>query len=340
MLLQAQHRHKPATPPAPPATVQASTDVEKIFIGQPIHLKLEATVPDHTEFSWPDIDSLPHFEQLDSGRFDTVVLPGARTYRESLTFTSWDSGAWVIPRLSFEAGGKKVFTDSIRILVDYTKDSAKDFHDIKDIIEVPNPFERWFGWIVAGFTLVSLALVVWMVRKKKLLRLWVPGAPAVRLSPYEDALRQLDELRRQQLPEAGKFKVHYSRLGEILREYLLRRLGISSFAETSEELIGEMRRRELLPVVLYDAVSEALRMSDFVKFAKYQPGVTESAQHFDTVRAAVESMEQRERTEEEGRATEGQERRGTDGGERPGTDGGARRGTDGGENKVTVKQSK
>lgn len=330
MLLQAQRRHKPATPLAPPATVHASTDVEKIFIGQPMRLTLEATVPDHVEFAWPEIDSLAHFEQLDSGKFDTVVLPGARTFRESLTFTSWDSGAWSIPRLAFEAGGKKVYTDSIRIAVDYTKDSAKDFHDIKDIIEVPNPFERWFGWIVAGFTLLSLALVVWLVRKKKLLRLWVPGVTAVRLSPYEDALRQLDELLRQQLPEAGKFKAHYSRLGEILREYLLRRLGISSFAETSEELIGEIRRRELLPVVLYDAVAEALRMSDFVKFAKYQPGVAESGQHFDTVRAAIESMEQRERTEEERRVSGEQERRG--GGEE------GRRGGDQ-ENKVMSKQS-
>ncbi len=283
--------------------MQASTDVQKIFIGEPIRLTLEATVPDNVPFVWPVLDSMTHFERLDSGRIDTTVLPGERTYRQSVTVTSWDSGSWAIPRLAFMAGGKKVFSDSIRINVDYTRDSTKDYHDIKDIIEVPNPFARYFGWIVAGFTLISLALVVWLVRQKKLVQLFVPRA-VVRLSPYEEALQQLDELSRQQLPEAGKFKMHYSRLGEILREYLLRRLGISSFAETSEELIGEIRRHGLLPPVVYEALAEALRMSDFVKFAKYLPGISESARHYDAVRASIESMEQRERSEEERRKTD------------------------------------
>ena len=300
MLVHAQRQHVDRS--SPPATVQASTDVQKIFIGQPIRLTLEASVPDKVPFVWPDIDSMTHFERLDSAaRLDTTVLPGARTYRQTFTVTSWDSGSWSIPRFTFLAGGKKVFSDSIRIAVDYTRDSSKDFHEIKDIVEVPNPFSRYFGWIVAGFTLISLALVVWLVRKKKLLQLWVPRGEVVRLSPYQEALQQLDELNRQQLPEAGKFKAHYSRLGEILREYLLRRLGISTHAETSEELIGEISGHALLPPVLFDALAEALRMSDFVKFAKYMPGVTESERHYDAVRSAIESMEQRERSEEERR---------------------------------------
>jgi hypothetical protein len=311
VVLFAQRKH--GLPSAPPAMVQASTDVQKIFIGQPIRLTLEATVPDKTPFAWPVLDSMAHFEKLDSGKVDTTVLPGARTYRQSFTVTSWDSGSWAIPRVAFLAGGKKVFSDSIRIAVDYTKDSTKDFHDIKDIIEVPNPFARYFGWIVAAVTVVSLALVFWLVSKRKLLKIWV-ARPVVRLSPYEEALQQLDELQRQQLPESGKFKAHYSRLGEILREYLLRRLGIASFAETSEELIGEIRRNQLLPPVQYDALAEALRMGDFVKFAKYQPGIAESQQHSDAVRAAIESMEQRARSEEERRKADGQEDQGKMGG--------------------------
>ena len=303
LMLYAQRKHVPAPPPA---TVQATADKQRIFIGEPIRVLLEATVPDNVPFAWPAIDSLPHFERLDSGRIDTIVRPGERNYRQYLTVTSWDSGYWSIPRIAFVAAGKKVFSDSIRIAVDYTRtDPSKDFHDIKDIIEVPNPFARYIGWIVAGCTLVALVLVVWLIRKKKLLQKWVPGV-VVRLSPYEEALQQLAELERQRLPETGKVKVHYSRLGEILREYLLRRLGIASFAETSEELIGEIRRYQLLPAVIYEALAEALRIGDFVKFAKYQPGIADSQHHFEAVRAAIESIEQRERAEEERRRTDGQ----------------------------------
>jgi hypothetical protein len=40
-------------------------------------------------------------------------------------------------------------------------------------------------------------------------------------------------------------------------------------------------------------------MSDFVKFAKYQPGIADSDQHYRAVRTAIESLEQRQKEEEE-----------------------------------------
>jgi len=335
LLSYAQRRHGPA-PAAAPVTVQATADKDKIYIGQPVRVMLEATVPDNVTFSWPVIDSLPHFERLDSAKIDTTVSPGEHYYRQYLTVTSWDSGAWAIPRLAFLAGGKKVFSDSVRIYVDYTKaDPSKDFHDIKDIIEVPNPFAKWIGWIVAACTLLSLALVVWLVRRKKLLRKWIPSIVR-RRSPYEEAMQQLDELTRQRLPEAGKVKVYYSRMGEVLREYLLQRLGIASFAETSEELIGEIRKHRLLPADLFDALADALRMSDFVKFAKYQPEAAESLQHYSAVRGAIDSIEQREKAAAESLAQDGR-----GGGEdRDGRGGGGNKDGQGlGEDKKVIQQT-
>ena len=296
--LHAQHKHAVSPSSAPPASIQATVDKEKIVIGEPFHLRLEVTVPDNIPFAWPGLDSIPHFDWLDKGKIDTTVRPGERTYQQYLTITSFDSGTWAIPRLPFLAGGKKVFSDSIRVTVDYTKiDPSKDFHDIKDIIDVPNPFARWIGWIVAGVTLLSAVLVFWLIRKKKLLRVLVPLRKAPRLSPYEEAIQQLEELERQRLPDTGAMKVFYSRIGEILRVYLQRRLKIESFAETSEELIGQLRRLRL-PENVFDGLAEALRMSDFVKFAKYQPGVSDSSQHFRAVRAAIETLEQRQKEEE------------------------------------------
>jgi hypothetical protein len=292
LFLHAQQKHNATAPPS--ATIHATVDKDKIIIGEPIHLKLDITVPDNVPFGWPGLDSLPHFEWMDKGKVDSTVLPGERTYVQYLTLTSFDSGAWAIPRLPFLVGNKKAFSDSIRIFVGYTNvDSLKDFHDIRDIVDIPNPFARWIGWIVVGVTLLSVALVVWLIRKKKLLKKLIAGISAPRLSPYEEAIKQLDDLERQHLPDSGAFKVFYSRVGEILRVYLLRRVNISSFAETSEELIGELRRLRL-PADIFDGLAEALRMSDFVKFAKYQPGVADSDQHYRAVRSAIDVIEQRE----------------------------------------------
>jgi hypothetical protein len=297
LALHAQQKHTPATA-TPPATIKATVDKEHIVIGEPFRLQLEVTVPDNTPFAWPGLDSLPHFDWLETGNVDTTALPGERLYRQSLTITSFDSGMWAIPRLPFLVAGKKLFSDSIRIAVGYTRiDSLKDFHDIKDIIDIPNPFARWIGWIIAAATLISLTLVFLFIRKKKWLKKLVQSFQQPRLPPYEEAMHELDELQRIPLSDAVAIKTHYSRLGEILRVYLLRRLAISSFAETSEELIRELRRQQL-PLTTFDALAEALRMGDFVKFAKYQPGLTDSENHAGAVRSAITTLEDRKKEEE------------------------------------------
>ncbi|MBS1602041.1 MAG: hypothetical protein JST42_05185 [Bacteroidetes bacterium] len=287
--LLAQRRHPPA---APPPVLKATVDKQKIVIGEPIQLMLEATVPGDGPLTWPNLDSLPHFEFLEKGKVDSTVKSGERYYRQYLTVTSFDSGAYAIPRLTFVEGNKKYFSDSVRIDIGYSKfDPSKDYHDIKDIIEVPNPFARWFPWIVGGVALVCLVLVVWLIRKRKLLRTGGVAKDEVKLTPYEEAISQLRQLELQKhLLSDGSAKVYYSRLGDIFRYFLLRRLGIASLAETSDELIGQLRRLSL-PGDQFAALSDTLRMSDFVKFAKYQPGLADGEQHHQTIRGAIDTLE-------------------------------------------------
>jgi hypothetical protein len=291
--LSAQTRsrhHAPAPDPAAPV-LKATVDKQKILIGEPVQLMLEATVTGDAPLVWPSLDSLPHFEWVEKHNVDSSVQPGQRYYRQYLTITSFDSGAYAIPRLSFTAGNKQYFTDSIRINIGYTKiDPNKDYHDIKDIIDIPNPFARWFAWIVALVSLGSLALVIWLVRKKRLLKPRAPGQQTPALSPYEEAIRQLDDLQRQDLLETGAIKTYYIRMGDIFRLYLYRRLGIQSLSETSEEMIAQLRR-QALPAQQFSELSDTLRMSDFVKFAKYQPAPADAEGHFRTVRSAVEELE-------------------------------------------------
>jgi len=307
-------RNAAAVASQPPILIKATVDKQQILIGQPIQLMLEATVPNSTAapggtgsaspgssmgpvLTWPALDSLPHFEWVEKHPVDSVVHPDGLYYRQYLTVTSFDSGSWSIPRLPFSAGNKKYFSDSIRIEVGYTKiDPNKDYHDIKDIIDIPNPYAKWIVWIVVVVTIGALVLVIWLVRKKKIWKL-LSGVAAPRLSPYEEAIRQLEELERQHLPENGSVKAYYTQLSDIFRLYLFRRMGISSLAETSEELIGQIRR---LPVSgeQFSGMAELLRMSDFVKFAKYQPGLSDSEHHFQVIRHSIDVLDKIGREEE------------------------------------------
>jgi hypothetical protein len=289
---QTHSRRHASAPDSLAPVLKATVDKQKIIIGEPVQLMLEATVKGNAPLVWPSLDSLPHFEWVEKHNVDSSVQPGQRYYRQYLTITSFDSGAYAIPRLAFTAGNNQYFTDSIRINIGYTKiDPNKDYHDIKDIIDIPNPFARWFAWIVALVSLVSLVLVIWLVRKRRLLK---PHGVQTRktplLSPYEEAIRLLDELQRENLPETGAFKTYYSRLGDIFRVYLYRRLSIQSLSETSEEMISQLRR-QALPAQQFSELSDTLRMSDFVKFAKYQPEPADAKAHLRTIRSAVEELE-------------------------------------------------
>ena len=285
------HNGSAQAPATPPPVLKATVDKRQIFIGQPIQLMLEATVTGKDSLLWPSLDSLPHFEFVEKGKMDSSINhPDEHYYRQYLIVTSFDSGSWSIPRLAFTLGTKKYYSDSVRIEVSYTKfDPNQDYHDIRDIIDIPNPYAKWIPWAVGAATLISLALVVWLVRKKKLLSFAAPEAEAPRRSPYEEAIWQLEELQRQRLSEYGDVKVFYTRLNEILRQFVLRRLGISSLAETNEELIGKLRKLPL-PSEEFSPLEEALRMTDFVKFAKYQPGVSDNEYHFGVIRSSVERL--------------------------------------------------
>lgn len=291
MALFAQgHQGKKGPARSVPITATAITDRQKIIIGEPVQLMLEVSVPDNLPLTWPVLDSLPHFEWIEKGHVDSTLQNGIRHYRQYLTLTSFDSGAWAIPRLPFTSGNKQYLSDSVRILVGYTSAApVKDYHDIKDIIDVPNPFAKWFVWIIVAVTLGSLALVVWFIRKKKLLKQLIPSLNRSPLTPYEEALKQLDLLEKQELPAKGSVKIYYIRLSEIFREYLFREWEISSLAETSEELIGQLRR---LPFSAeqHTALAGMLRISDFVKFAKYQPSLADSEQHCRTIRKSMELL--------------------------------------------------
>ncbi|MBN9382796.1 MAG: hypothetical protein J0H74_18670 [Chitinophagaceae bacterium] len=290
LLLSRTLSAQPSAHSAPPVKIKVSVDSQKIVIGQPIQLMVEAFVPDGTPLTWPVIDSLHHFEWLEKGALDSVVKPEERYYRQRFVITSFDSGSWAIPRLPFLSGKKKYFSDSVRIAVNYSPfDPNQDFHDIKDIIDVPNPYAKWVPWGVAAVTLIALALVIWLVRKKKLLRRAVATAPVVRLSAYEEAIRQLEELHKQGAGEDGQVKMYYTRLNDILRLFVLRRLGIASLVETNEELIGQIKR---LPLTggQFDELAETLRMADFVKFAKYQPAAADNERSYQVIRQSVDHL--------------------------------------------------
>lgn len=269
-------------------TAKVTVDRTTILIGEPIKLSLEASVPVGTGITWFRIDSIPHFEITEQGDIDSLVNNDGKFYRQQFTITSFDSGQWTVPAFVLQSGRKRFRTDTLRIAVTYSPDTAKDYHDIREIIDVEGPKKSYWPWILAGLP-VLLLILAWLILRKKT-PLPQLKEPASKLSPLEEAMQALDALQKEELPQKAQAKQYYTRMNDILRMYVMRKFRFSSLEKTNDEIILQLRQLRL-PQDEYTRLAQTLRMADFVKFAKYTPSVEEQEASLQTIKQSVTKMD-------------------------------------------------
>jgi LPXTG-motif cell wall-anchored protein len=273
--------------PAQVTGVRTEIDKHKILIGEPIRFTIELRWSQNTTPLSFDPDSIPHFEMLEEPVVDSSRSNGMVYLKKIYTLTSFDSGHWVIPAYRF---GPRLSSDSFPVDVVFSDfDPNQDYHDIKDIIEV-NPKKKtpWW-WYAAGGALLVLLALIYFLRKKKP-ALVKSTIPMVSLDAYEEAMKELDELQRAK-PDPKTF---YTKLTGIFRLYVYRKKGILSLQKTTDDLVLQLKGLDLFSKEQFDKLAQSLRLSDFVKFAKYIPSIDDDATAFDTIRDSIINIEKSE----------------------------------------------
>jgi LPXTG-motif cell wall-anchored protein len=269
------------------ATIQATVDKNKILIGEPLQLTIEAHLPPGSATSFVKIDTIDHFEFLDK-RMDTVNEGSGIFIKGIYSITSFDSGHWVIPSFILSRNTHSVLkTDTIPIDVIFSDfDPNQDYHDIKDIIEVAPAKKKQQWWFIAAGAVLLVAIVIYLLRKKKPV---LAAAPEIVIDPYEEAMKQLELLQRDK-PGA---KQYHSKLTDIFRLYIFRKKGILSLQKTTADLVLQLRDLHFSKEQ-FDKLSQALRLIDFVKFAKYIPTSDDDKQCFEEIKKSITTLEQLE----------------------------------------------
>lgn len=265
--------------------VKAGIDKSNILIGEPIRLTLEADIPESQPIRFFQVDTIPHFEFLNKEQIDTSNTSSGTVLTQIIHITSWDSGHWVIPSFTLQ---EDIVTDTLPIDVGFTPfNPEQPYHDIKDIIEIApkeeKKEEQWWWYAIGGAILLIIILLLLFRKKKK--PVVQPIQPPA--DPYKTALEQLEKLRQ------GKYepKQYYSVLTDIFRQYVLDRKGIHSLQQTTGDLVVQLRDLNM-PKQQFEKLSQALRLSDFVKFAKYEPTAADDQESFNTIRQSIDQIEQ------------------------------------------------
>jgi oxygen tolerance protein BatD len=271
---------------------KATVDKNQILIGEKIQLSFDVRIPLGKTIQWFTLDTLPRFQILDLGKVDTTESVDGKKIVQTLIITSFDSGHIQIPPLAIKVDKKAYYTDSIGVDVSYVPfNPDEDYREISDIIEVKKPASSNLIWfILATVILLGIGVFYFLYNRRKQV---ATVSEKSRLNPYEEAMQALEELRKQGTPADGMVKNYYTKLNDILRIYIMRKLGIGTLEKTNDELVLQLQKIGL-PRDQFTQLSEALRLADFVKFAKYTPGATDMQSSFQTIKSSIEILNKQE----------------------------------------------
>lgn len=251
----------------------------------------------------------PEVEIVDWVYGDTTDLGnGMVEMKRALVVQPFDSGVYTIPPFLLVNGPDTVRSKALTLKVNPVDVSAMS--DINPLASVADFHSKWYDWLPDWITeywvwyLLALLIIAggicgYLIFTKKVTVNILPQKK--RLPPDQIAFSRLNELKEAQLWEKGQEKEYYTRLIDILREYLQERFGINAMEMTSSQILKALRSNEetRLPQKYMERVVE---IADYVKFAKVRPMPDDNVRSWQDALQFVEDTKPAEQPEDSANA--------------------------------------
>ena len=272
-------------------SVTAAFDTSRIFIGDQINFSVIVNQPADLKLSLPFFkDTLSKNIEILSGPVtDTSSISGNKIrITEKYLITSFDSGFYRVDPVFAEAsdknGLKRFYSDYSVLEVARVKltppDTSAKIFDIAAPYRAPVTLGEILPWILLS---LLAALIIWLtirlVRKFKKTKKEVI-APVNVEPAHVIAYRELEKLQSEMLWQKGETKKYYTRLTEIIRQYLENRFQVYSLELTTSETLETLVKTGFKKNESYNKLKSVLTGADLVKFAKYKPEPIENESSF------------------------------------------------------------
>jgi hypothetical protein len=256
--------------------IRARLDTDRVLIGDQFNLNLLVSQPVGTNVTFPDIrDSLAgKIEVIGQGSIDSLIVNDRLELKRRILLTCFDSGLYEIPPLPFGIHSAdwndSLFSNPVFLAVN-TVPLDSMIRDIKQPIKVPVSFAEIYPYILIAIGAGAIAyFIVYLVRKRKKKEpVFAPSKPQE--PAHLIALRELDVLKDAKLWQRNEYKQYYSRLTEIIRNYIERRFNIPAMEQTTYEILQEWKKAGYSDRNLNDILKQLLNLADLVKFAREKP---------------------------------------------------------------------
>jgi hypothetical protein len=272
-------------------SVTAAFDTSRIYIGDQINFSVFIDQPADIRLSLPFFkDTLSRNIEILSGPVtDTSSISGKKIrITEKYLITSFDSGFYRVDPVFAEASDKnslkRFYSDYsvlevARVRLTPPDTSAKIF-DIAPPYRAPLTLGEILPWILLA---LLAALIVWAIIKlvRKFKKTKKEVIAPVNVEPaHIIAYRELEKLQGEMLWQKGEAKKYYTRLTEIIRQYLENRFQVYSLELTTSETLEALVKTGFKKNESYIKLKSVLTGADLVKFAKYKPEPIENETSF------------------------------------------------------------
>jgi hypothetical protein len=281
--------------PLPPGVeIKIEAQPQKAFVGDPIRIELELTVPQDYQFTSPVLDrTAGEFTILEpfadatvfEGEDNTKVRPTPPAdervhYRKRATVAVYKVGEFEFPSLRVtlrDPEGKEAVaaTAPLKIQIQSVLNpKEQNLKDLKKQAEIRDPV-NWILWLTILLLVIVLALAArWWWRRRRRTDQPVPELP--RVDPLAAAEADLRALLMRGWVEKGLIKPFYVDLSDIVKRILDSGCGIQTLERTTGEVMNNLRKRHAgLANRDLELIESLLIHCDLVKFAKYVPSKTE-----------------------------------------------------------------
>ena len=273
--------------------VKVVTSTKNIKIGEQIEYKISIQAPADAAVVFPEGQTFGALEMVKTNPTDTLKEAGKFRLEKAYYLTQFDEGKYTIPQQKIQISHKDFYTDSLLVEVhNVAVDTLKQpLYDAKPIAEVTSPSSShlWL-WIVGivALLLTAAALYFFVFRKKKL----SAEEERKKLPPFERAIQDLKDLQNSKYLIESQHKAYYTRLTDIIKEYLEDEVHILAKESTTDELLAKINDLQQngklhLSAETISNLKRVLQNADLVKFAKSKPSDNNAEYDRETIENVV-----------------------------------------------------
>jgi hypothetical protein len=261
-------------------SLHAKFDTTAILIGEHTGFSIILEQPEGMHIRFPELSgALPDkIEILSAGSPDTTRTgENYLMIKTSWRVTSFEQGHHFVDEMPFTFmldGEERILQTrpaGLEVLAPEI-DPESGIFDIKAPFQVNRSAWDYLKWIMLVILCGALAWYLFRYLKGKKAALPSPeNETQASDHAHLIAMRELRKLKSEELWQKGMLKEYYTRLTVIIRKYIEKRFAITAMEQTSSEIIGELHRKDGLPVEIIELLGQFFSLADLVKFAKARP---------------------------------------------------------------------